>query len=225
MIEAIDITKSYANGGGVVKALDSASLKVDEAEFIMIVGRSGSGKSTLLSVLGGLTRPTSGNVNMDGKNIWKMSDQELSRVRAREIGFVFQFSGLLPTLNAVENVMLPSMFSNNKSEASKRAVDLLESLGIGNKADSYPSQLSGGELKRVAIARSLINGPKYILADEPTGDLDVDTERDIMDLFKRINQTGKTIVLVTHNPDLSPYATRLLRMDKGRIGDWKPHDG
>lgn len=190
----------------------------------MIVGRSGSGKSTLLSVLGGLTRPTSGNVSVDGKNLWKMSDHELSRVRAREIGFVFQFSGLLPTLNAVENVMLPSMFSNNKSEVNKRAVDLLESLGIGNKADSYPSQLSGGELKRVAIARSVINGPKYILADEPTGDLDVDTEKDIMDLFKRINQTGKTIVLVTHNPDLSPYATRLLRMDRGRIGNWKPHD-
>jgi ABC-type lipoprotein export system ATPase subunit len=217
MIKAKQITKLYQDGTGEVHAVDSADLDINEGDFVLIVGRSGSGKSTLLSVLGGLTRPSSGNVVLDERDIWSLSDSELSSLRANDFGFVFQFSGLIQTLNTLENVMLPAIFSTEKRDVRKRATELLESLGIGNKAGSYPSQLSGGEMKRVAIARSLINDPRIILADEPTGDLDVDTEREIMELLRGINRTGKTVMVVTHNPELALYAGRVLRMEKGKI--------
>jgi ABC-type lipoprotein export system ATPase subunit len=217
LIIATDVTKRYSNNDVVVNALDNASVTIDENEFILIVGRSGSGKSTLLSVLGGLTRPTSGDVEFNGRDIWSMNDAELSNLRSKEIGFVFQFPGLLPTLNAVENVMLPTMFSKNHEDAGKRAKDLLESVGLGDKLKSFPHQLSGGELKRASIARALINNPSVILADEPTGDLDAETEQEIMSQFREIGKKGKTIIMVTHNPDLSVFANKVLTMNKGKI--------
>jgi ABC-type lipoprotein export system ATPase subunit len=217
LIIATEVTKRYSNNDIVVNALDNASVSIDDNEFVLIVGRSGSGKSTLLSVLGGLTRPTGGKVEFNGREIWSMNDSELSNLRSKEIGFVFQFPGLLPTLNAIENVMLPTMFCKNQGDAGKRARELLESLGLGDKLKSYPHQLSGGELKRASIARALINNPSVILADEPTGDLDAETEQEIMAQFKEINERGKTIIMVTHNPDLSAYATKVLTMVKGKI--------
>jgi putative ABC transport system ATP-binding protein len=217
LIVITSITKIYETPSCTVKALDEASATIDDNEFVLIVGRSGSGKSTLLSVLGGLTKPSDGKVELNGRDIWKMDDTELSKVRSSEIGFVFQFPGLMPTLNTLENVMLPAMFSDNKTDVEKRAEELLISLGLGDKLASYPHQLSGGELKRAAIARSLLNDPSVILADEPTGDLDADTEMEIMELFREINKKGKTIVMVTHNPDLSNYATRVFRMAKGKL--------
>ena len=217
MIVISDITKTYVTASSTVNALDEANATIEEREFVLIVGRSGSGKSTLLSVLGGLTRPSKGKVELNGRDIWKMDDAELSKVRSREIGFVFQFAGLLPTLNTLENVMLPAMFSDNKKDVAKRAEELLVSLGLGDKLASYPHQLSGGELKRAAIARALLNDPSIILADEPTGDLDADTEMEIMELFREINKKGKTVIMVTHNPDLSTYASRVFRMAKGKL--------
>jgi len=217
LIVISSITKTYVTPSCTVKALDEASAVIEDKEFVLIVGRSGSGKSTLLSVMGGLTRPSEGKVELNGRDIWKMDDSELSQVRNREIGFVFQFAGLMPTLNALENVMLPAMFSNNRTDVAKRAEELLISLGLGDKFTSYPHQLSGGELKRAAIARALLNDPGIILADEPTGDLDADTEMEIMELFREINKKGKTIIMVTHNPDLSTYATRVFRMAKGKL--------
>ncbi|HEY3419596.1 MAG TPA: ABC transporter ATP-binding protein [Methanomassiliicoccales archaeon] len=217
MIIATEVTKRYSNNDIVVNALDNASVTINDDEFVLIVGRSGSGKSTLLSVLGGLTRPTNGKVEFNGREIWSMNDSELSSLRSKEIGFVFQFPGLLPTLNAIENVMLPTMFSKNRDEAGKRAKELLESVGLGDKLRSFPHQLSGGELKRASIARALINNPSVILADEPTGDLDAETEQEIMTQFKEIGKQGKMIIMVTHNPDLSVFATKVLTMNKGKI--------
>jgi putative ABC transport system ATP-binding protein len=217
LIIATDVTKRYSNNDIVVNALDNASVTINDNEFVLIVGRSGSGKSTLLSVLGGLTRPTNGKVEFNGREIWSMNDAELSSLRSREIGFVFQFPGLLPTLNAIENVMLPTMFSKDNEDAGKRAKDLLESVGLGDKLKSFPHQLSGGELKRASIARALINNPSVILADEPTGDLDAETEQEIMAQFKEIGKKGKTIIMVTHNPELSVFATKVLTMNRGKI--------
>src|SRR5512139_421805 len=216
MIEAEKISKSYQNGENELLAVNQATFSIEKGSFILVVGRSGSGKSTLLSMLGGLTRPTRGTVRIDGEEIWSLPDSLLSRIRAEKMGFVFQFSGLLPTLTALENVAIPSLFNGKHGEfGTKRAEELLISFGLNDKFASYPSQLSGGELKRVAIARSLINDPTILLADEPTGDLDVDTEKEIMELFKGINQEGKTILVVTHNPDLSVYSDRIFRMEKG----------
>lgn len=218
MIEAEKITKSYKNGEKELLAVNQATFSIERGSFILVVGRSGSGKSTLLSMLGGLTRPTQGTVRIDGEEIWSLPDNRISRIRAEKMGFVFQFSGLLPTLTALENVALPVLFNGKPGEfTTKRAEELLVSFGLNDKFTSYPSQLSGGELKRVAIARSLINDPAILLADEPTGDLDVDTEKEIMELFRKINHEGKTVLVVTHNPDLSVYSDRIFRMEKGSI--------
>ncbi len=224
MIIATEVTKTYNNNDIVVNALDKASVSIGDNEFVLIVGRSGSGKSTLLSVLGGLTRPTQGNVKFNGREIWTMSDTDLSKLRSKEIGFVFQFPGLLPTLNSIENVMLPTMFSKDSENAGARAKELLESVGLGDKLKSFPHQLSGGELKRASIARALINNPSVILADEPTGDLDADTEQEIMAMFEGINKQGKTIIMVTHNPELSVFANKVLTMVKGKINEKDPRD-
>jgi ABC-type lipoprotein export system ATPase subunit len=209
---------SYIRNIEYVNAVDGVTFSVSKGEFILVVGRSGSGKTTLLSMLGGLTAPTGGTVRVNGKDLWSMSDEALSRFRGEFMGFIFQFSGLLPTINVFENVMLPSLFIKTKEDTAKRAYRLLLNVGLESKVQSYPSELSGGELKRVAIARALVNNPMLILADEPTGDLDVQSEREIMELFKEINQEGKTIVMVSHNPELSSYATRVIKMDKGKIG-------
>jgi ABC-type lipoprotein export system ATPase subunit len=218
LITCNEVSKVYSNDGLTVKALDEVSVSIEKGDFVLIIGRSGSGKSTLLSVMGGLTRPTKGRIDFDGQDLWKMSDDQLSRLRSHDIGFVFQFPGLLPTLTALENVVLPSMFCDTAADVSARARELLTSLGLKDKFGSFPHQLSGGELKRVSIARALINNPRVILADEPTGDLDAETEQEIMEEFRKVNREGKIIVMVTHNPDLAVYATKVLRMAHGTIG-------
>ena len=186
-----------------------------------IVGHSGSGKTTLISIIGGILKPTSGRVLLEGTDICTLDDNRLSEYRVNRIGFMFQFASLLPILTAKENVLLPGIFSPGKNVADdKAAVDLLEMVGIGEKADSYPSQLSGGQQRRVAIARALLNKPDIILADEPTGDLDEETEAEIMNLFEGINQKhGVTIILITHNLNLAGKAQKKLRMSKGRLVD------
>jgi ABC-type lipoprotein export system ATPase subunit len=221
MIRTVDLTKIYKRGKEV-RAVDGVTISVETGEFVLVIGRSGSGKTTLLSMIGGLTRPTSGLVELWDRNVWLESDKELSNLRARRIGFVFQFSGLMPTLTALENVMLPGLFAGTKSGEAERASALIEDVGLSGRGSSYPSQMSAGEMKRVAIARSLMNEPDLILADEPTGDLDVDTEREIMGVFKRMNDEGKTVLMVTHSPELSVHADRVLRMEKGKIQEVPP---
>lgn len=218
MIEVSDLVKVYRNNRENVRAVDGVTFSVSPGEFILAVGRSGSGKTTLLSMIGGLTHPTSGVVKLNGKNLWSLSDLALSHIRGKDIGFVFQFSGLLPTLTALENVMLPSLFVTKRENVKKTAYQLLKAVGLDSKTHSHPSELSGGEQKRVAVVRALINDPLLILADEPTGDLDIETEAEIMELFRRINQQGKTILMVSHNPELSSYASRVIKMEKGKIG-------
>jgi len=217
MIEAISLTKSFRTDTTVVIAVNDVHLDVKQGEFVLILGRSGSGKSTLLGMLAGLIRPTSGIVRIHGNEIGGLSENKTAEVRAKEIGFVFQFSGLIPTITAVENVMLPTLFYPDGPGSRSRAVELLNKVGLSEREDAYPSTLSSGEMKRVAIARALINGPPIIIADEPTGDLDVDTEIEIMELFKNVNREGTTIVMVTHNPDLVPYANRIYGMVKGKL--------
>jgi ABC-type lipoprotein export system ATPase subunit len=217
MIRAESLTKEYRDGRSSLKAVNEAAFTIKPGEFVLVVGRSGSGKSTLLSMMGGITRPSSGKVYVDEKDIWSFNDKQLSELRALTMGFVFQFAGLLPTLTAQENAVLPSLFRKGEYDVHARTEELFRSFGIEDKINSYPSQLSGGEMKRVSIARALMNDPAILLADEPTGDLDVDTERDIMEIFSGVNKKGKTIVMVTHNPDLSTYADRLFRMEKGVI--------
>jgi ABC-type lipoprotein export system ATPase subunit len=227
MIQATGLTRLYGAGSSEVRAVDDAFLEVHPGEFVLILGRSGSGKSTLLGMLAGLIRPTSGTVRVKGLDIGALPDNKISEIRAREIGFVFQFSGLLPTVTVLENVMLPALFCPGRPEVRSRALDLLATVGLSDRADAYPVTLSSGEMKRAAIARALVNGPSILIADEPTGDLDVDTEYEIMELFRQLNTDGMTVVMVTHNPDLVRYATRTYGMERGRLmeGFHAAHDG
>jgi len=217
MIESKGVTKSFSTTSSDVLAVNDVNLEVKPGEFVLILGRSGSGKSTLLAMLAGLISPTAGVVRIHGTEIGNLSEDKTAEMRAKEIGFVFQFSGLIPTITALENVMLPTLFCPDGPGSRSRAVELLRKVGLSERADAYPGTLSSGEMKRVAIARALINGPPILIADEPTGDLDVDTEIEIMELFKALNREGTTIVMVTHNPDLTPYATRIYGMVKGKL--------
>jgi ABC-type lipoprotein export system ATPase subunit len=219
MIQATGVTKFYTTRNSEVRAVDDAHLEVKPGEFVLILGRSGSGKSTLLGMLAGLIRPTTGVVKIDDAEISNLPEEKIADLRAKKIGFVFQFSGLLPTLTALENVMLPTLFCREGHGYGSRAVDLLKKVGMSDRAEAYPRTLSSGEMKRVAIARALINEPLILIADEPTGDLDVDTEYEIMELFRQLNHEGMTIVMVTHNPDLASYATRTYGMDKGKLSE------
>lgn len=221
MIEVTGVSKVFRNGAVEVRAVDDVGFDLRTGEFALIVGRSGSGKSTLLGMLAGLIRPSSGTIRIGGRDLGGLTDNEISALRAREIGFVFQFSGLLPTLTALENVMVPTLF-RREAGTRGRAMDLLRTVGLEERTGAYPRALSSGEMKRVAIARALINGPSLLIADEPTGDLDVDTEDEIMQLFGRLNREGTTVVMVTHNPDLAPYATRMFRMERGRLAEQAP---
>lgn len=216
-----NLTKKYRVEHESFVGIDNVSLTIDKGDFLSIVGHSGSGKTTLVSIIGGILKPTSGRVLLDGTDICTLNDKQLSEYRVNRIGFMFQFASLLPILTARENVLLPSVFASDKSVVDdKAAVDLLEMLGIGEKKDSYPSQLSGGQQRRVAIARALLNKPDIILADEPTGDLDEDTEAEIMGLFEKINKKyGVTIILITHNLELAGKAQKHLRMSKGQLVD------
>lgn len=218
-LEIENLTKKYIVDKTTFIGVDDISLSVNRGEFISIVGHSGSGKTTLVSLIGGILKPTSGRVLLEGTELCSLNDDRLSQYRSRRIGFMFQFASLLPILTAKENVLLPAIFSPDQEIPDDRiAQDLMEMVGIGDKVDSYPSQLSGGQQRRVAIARALLNTPDIILADEPTGDLDEETEAEIMGLFKEINQKkGVTIILITHNLELAGRAQRKLRMSKGRI--------
>jgi len=222
MIEFRDVEKIYPLGkDNSVTAVTGINLDINEGEFAIIVGRSGSGKTTLLNIAGGLTKPTAGQVFLDGVNLGTLNDNDASLVRHKKIGFVFQFPSLLPTLTVFENVYLPTSFTKtrqNNGEAQARAASLLESVGLTEKRDAYPRQLSAGQQQRVVIARALINQPEIILADEPTSNLDEKTELEIMDIFHDLHdKLGLTIVLVTHTTQLVSPRTRKIEMAAGRI--------
>lgn len=219
MIVLKDLSKAYKVGPSTVRAVDSVDLEIPRGQLVSIVGHSGSGKTTLLSLIGGLTKPSSGRVILDGTNIWTLSDREISSLRNEKIGFSFQFASLLPTLNALDNVRLPSSFAGKAGANNGRAADLLGLVGLEDRIHSYPGQLSGGEQRRVALARTLMNEPRLILADEPTGDLDEETEADILDIFKKINAEGVTIVIVTHSRPVASQAERTLRMNRGHLSE------
>lgn len=219
MIELTNTTKTYDSGGGVVRAVDDVTLTVRDGEFVAVVGHSGSGKTTLVSLMGGLTKPTSGNIFIGGTDIWTLDNFNLARLRSEKIGFCFQFSSLIPTLNSIDNVRLPASFAGGERGGLERAMSLLETVGVTDKAKAYPAELSGGQQRRVAIARSLVNEPRIILADEPTGDLDEQTEADIMKLFQGLNQQGVTIVMVTHSQRLAAQAGRILTMTAGVVAE------
>lgn len=216
MIDVKNINKTYRAGGQVIKAVDNASLNIEKGDFLSIIGHSGSGKTTLLSLMGGLTRPNSGTVVIGGTDLWSISDDELSKFRNRRINFIYQFSSLIPTLTSLENVMLPSAFGTWADDVDKKARGLLSMVGLEDKLNSFPSELSGGQQRRVAIARAFVNDPEIVLADEPTGDLDEETEGEIFELFRRFNDEQKmTFVIVTHNRDLAGRTKRQVRMDHG----------
>ena len=219
LIEIQNLTKTYAVDDTSFVGVEDISLSIDRGDFLSIVGHSGSGKTTLISIIGGILRPTSGQVLLDGVDVCSLGDNDLSGYRSKRIGFMFQFASLLPILTAKENVLLPGIFSPDRVLTDeKKAESYLELVGIGEKKDVYPSQLSGGQQRRVAIARALINEPDIILADEPTGDLDEETEAEIMTLFKDINEKkGVTIILITHNMELAGQAKKHLRMNQGKL--------
>jgi ABC-type lipoprotein export system ATPase subunit len=218
MIELDRVGKRYASAGQMVEALQEFSTAIDGGEFVVVTGRSGAGKSTLLSLVGGLIRPDTGRVLVDGKDLWTMPDAERSRFRCRTMGFVFQFASLVPTLTVLENVMLPATFlPADKTGVRGRALDLLEQVGLKEQVRRMPWQLSGGQQKRVAVARALLHKPAILLADEPTADLDVETENEIIRLLADVNRAGTTVLLATHNTDLASGATRHLVLTGGRI--------
>ena len=216
MIEAKNLCKAYRAGGQTLAAADRVNLKIVKGEMVAVVGHSGSGKTTLLSLLGGLTRPDSGQVLIDGVDIWSLSDSAISELRNRKLGFIYQFSSLIPTLSVLENVCLPSIFGGGGDDPTPRAKELLAQVGLADKATFYPAQLSGGQQRRVAIARAFIGAPAVILADEPTGDLDEETEREIINLFRQVNaEQNTTFVIVTHNRELASQVHRQLVMKDG----------
>jgi ABC-type lipoprotein export system ATPase subunit len=216
MIEVTNLIKSYDINGQMLKAVDNVSFKVEKGGMVSIIGHSGSGKTTLLSLMGGLTRPNSGEVIIEGQNIWSMSDDNLSEFRNKKISFIYQFSSLIPTLTSLENIMLPTVFGTFTEDREGYARELLKVVGLEDKVSSYPSHLSGGQQRRVAIARAFINRPDILLADEPTGDLDEETEKEVIDLFHTMNQEkGVTIVIVTHNKDIALQAKKQFKMTNG----------
>ena len=227
MIRLRGVCKSYeALRMRAVAALADVDLDVDRGEFVVITGRSAAGKTTLLSLVAGLARPTSGLVEMDGTELWSLSDRRRSELRNATMGFVFQFPSLLPSLSVLQNVLLPlSLGPTDATDTPSRALDLLEMVGLGGKAASSPRQLSAGQQQRVVIARSLINRPRLLLADEPTSNLDEQTETEIMDLLRRIHEgSDLTVLLVTHTRQLVRYGTRHLTMAAGRLSEG-PSDG
>jgi putative ABC transport system ATP-binding protein len=213
-----DVKKLYKMDEVEVKALEGVNLDIKKNEFLAIMGPSGSGKSTLLHMIGCLDRPSSGKVIINGVDISKLNDSQLARLRGREIGFVFQTFNLYPTLTAAENVELPMMIVEKKSkERKERALELLRMVGLENRKNHLPSQMSGGERQRVAIARALANDPKLILADEPTGNLDSKSGEEIMKVLVRLNENGKTVVVITHDQVIASHAKKTVRIKDGKI--------
>jgi putative ABC transport system ATP-binding protein len=212
------IVKDYYIGSIVVKALRSVDIEIERNEYVAIMGPSGSGKSTLMNLVGALDTPTSGEYVLNGTDVSKMDDNRLAEIRNQEIGFIFQTFNLLPRYTALENVMLPLIYAGvPKSVRAERAKTTLSEVGLADRMDHKPNELSGGQRQRVAVARALVNNPSIILADEPTGNLDSKTSVDIMKLFGKIHDMGNTIILVTHEEDISRYAHRIIRLLDGEI--------
>lgn len=218
IIKIDHIIKNYYIGTVVVRALRDVSLIIDRNEYVAIMGPSGSGKSTLMNVLGCLDTPTDGIYMLNDKDVSKMEDNQLAEVRNREIGFVFQTFNLLPRYTALENVTLPLIYAGvSKHERIEKAKETLTKVGLGDRMDHKPNELSGGQRQRVAVARALVNDPSIILADEPTGNLDSKTSRDIMQLLDDINHSGNTVILVTHEEDIAQNAARIIRLMDGEV--------
>ena len=217
VLSTADLRKIYGSGESEVHALDGVDLSVERGEFVAVVGTSGSGKSTLLHMLGGLDRPTSGKVEVDGKDIFSLSDEELTIFRRRKIGFVFQNYNLVPVLNVYENIVLPVQLDGGTPDEGY-INGVIETLGLGSKLQNLPNNLSGGQQQRVAIARALASKPAIILADEPTGNLDSKTSQDVLGLLKITGQKfSQTIVMITHNEEIAQLADRIIRIEDGRI--------
>ena len=218
VIDIQGITKTYVNGKLSVPVLHGIDLVVNKGEFVSIMGPSGSGKSTFMNILGCLDRPTTGSYRLNGDEVATLSDDELAYVRNKQIGFVFQSFNLLTKLTALENVALPMIYAGvNKKMRIERATQLLQSVGLGERMDHLPSELSGGQRQRVAIARALANNPAIIMADEPTGNLDSKSTIDVMNIFRGLHDEGRTILLVTHEPDIATYASRNVVLKDGII--------
>jgi len=231
IIELKDVSKYYEMGENIVKALDGVNITVEKKDFVAIMGPSGSGKSTGMNLTGSLDLATKGDIYLDGENIELLEESELAQIRGKKIGFIFQQFNLIPNLTALENVMLPMLFQDVVlEEREERAEELLEKVGLGDRMDHYPNQLSGGQQQRVAIARALANDPEVILADEPTGNLDSKTEIKIMEFLTKLNKEGKTIIIVTHAPEIAEkYAKTIYWLKDGQVekvtknvnGKWK----
>ncbi|HIH86526.1 MAG TPA: ABC transporter ATP-binding protein [Methanosarcinales archaeon] len=218
VIDVIDVKKSYNRGGMEIPILNGIDLSVKTGEFLAIMGPSGSGKSTLMNMIGCLDRPTSGQIFVKGQDINKISDNELAHLRGREIGFVFQTFNLIPRLTAYQNVELPTFVTKkNGTDASTKVRDLLELVGLKDRMDYKTTELSGGQCQRVAIARALINDPMVILADEPTGNLDSKTTGEIMKILSDLHEQGRTIVMITHDPEIAKFADRMVLVKDGVI--------
>lgn len=218
VIDIQGITKTYVNGKLSVPVLHGIDLQVNKGEFVSIMGPSGSGKSTFMNILGCLDRPTTGSYRLNGDEVATLSDDELAFVRNKQIGFVFQSFNLLTKLTALENVALPMIYAGmDKKSRNERAAELLSSVGLGERMDHLPSELSGGQRQRVAIARALANNPAIIMADEPTGNLDSKSTIDVMNIFRGLYDEGRTIILVTHEPEIATYASRNVVLRDGLI--------
>ncbi len=218
LIEVRNVSKIYYLGGEEIRALDDVSLDIDVGEFISIIGPSGSGKSTLMHILGCLDSPSKGTIKLDGIMIEKATGRELAAIRNQKIGFVFQFFNLLPKLNVLQNVELPMIYSSVPfRERRERAMTALKMVGLENRTKHRPSQLSGGQQQRVAIARALVNNPRIIMADEPTGNLDSHTGEAILELFRVLSSQGRTIALVTHDPEIAAVTPRRIEIRDGKV--------
>jgi putative ABC transport system ATP-binding protein len=218
VIEMRNITRDFPLGHEIIKVLKGIDLNVDRGEYVALMGPSGSGKSTLMNLLGCLDTPTSGSYILNGKDVSKMSDNELAEIRNKEIGFVFQTFNLMPRTTALENVALPMVYAGaSKTERTARAKEVLTNVGLADRMDHKPNQLSGGQRQRVAVGRALVNRPSIILADEPTGNLDSKTSAEIMGLIDEIHAAGNTVIVVTHEEEIAAHAHRIIRLRDGMI--------
>jgi putative ABC transport system ATP-binding protein len=217
-VRLVELTKNYKRGSEIIKALDGVTLDIDKGEFVAVVGRSGSGKTTMLDLLGLLLKPTAGSLFIDDVDTSKLNDRERAHMRARRVGFVFQEYNLLSGLNVLENVTLPLRYVKDGKAGKARAIELIERVGLSDRIKHRPSELSGGQMQRVAIARSMVNQPSLILLDEPTGAVDTETAQQLVDLLKRLNAEDQvTIVIVTHDLDIASQAKREIRLKDGRV--------
>ena len=226
LVELSQVRKIYRQGtGAIVAAVNGVDLTVQPGEFLSVVGRSGSGKTTLLNLIGGLLEPTSGKVLLDGIDLWTLNDRQLSAVRNSGVGFIFQFASLLPNLPVLDNVRLPHFLGRRRGDGIQRARMLLNEVGLSAKEAALPSQLSGGEQRRVAIARTLMNEPELLLADEPTGDLDEKTEAEVLELLRHFPESGTALVMVTHDLHIAQLADRVVTMSSGSVLSEAEHSG